>query len=377
VALIVVGMLWKGGSDRSDAAGLAKLESLVDDGRLDEAAELLTSAGMNLDSRALAGLAARAAGTLSIETSPAGVDVSITRVTPLESLATRAPIDAGRTPRAGRTLLAGEYIARFTGASITPVEIPILIEKGKETRLNRSILAAGPAHENMALVSAGPTPQPPGGGPIPAFRVDRHEVTNAEYARFIAAGGYRTQSYWTEPMIVDGRPAVWDLAMHRFVDRTGTPGPRLWSAGTYPEGRGNHPVAGVSWYEAAAYAKWAGKELPTAAQWWRAALGENGARLYPWGSDVRTGEQRANFGLVGTQPVGSYLSGLSPFGAFDMAGNVREWLADTHPGTTRKVVVGGSWQDPMYMFEASHAESFDRAFSNEAIGFRCVKAADR
>jgi serine/threonine-protein kinase len=95
--------------------------------------------------------------------------------------------------------------------------------------------------------------------------------------------------------------------------------------------------------------------------------------VFPWGRDVRTAEQRANFGLVGTRPVGSQLAGLSPFGCFDLAGNVREWLRDTQPGTTRKIVVGGSWQDPVYMFELSHAESFDRAFANEAIGFRCVR----
>jgi formylglycine-generating enzyme required for sulfatase activity len=229
----------------------------------------------------------------------------------------------------------------------------------------------------MALVSAGPPPNPPGGAGIPAFLIDRHEVTNAQFARFIEAGGYRTASYWADPIAIDSRPTTWEIAMHRFVDRTGTPGPRLWSGGTYAEGKGDHPVVGISWHEAAAYAKWAGKELPSAAQWWRAALGENGSRLYPWGSDVRTGEQRANFGLVGTQPVGSHLAGVSPFGALDMAGNVREWLADTQAGTTRKVVVGGSWQDPLYMFEAAHAESFDRAFSNEAIGFRCVRKGGR
>ena len=160
--------------------------------------------------------------------------------------------------------------------------------------------------------------------------------------------------------------------MHRFVDRTGTPGPRLWSGGAFPEGKADHPVVGVSWYEAAAFAKWAGKALPTTSQWWRAALGD-GSALYPWGNDVRTGERRANFGLIGTQPVGSHLAGVGPFGTFDMAGNVREWLADTQAGTTRKIVVGGSWQDPLYMFEAAHAESFEPAFSNEAIGFRCVR----
>ena len=133
-----------------------------------------------------------------------------------------------------------------------------------------------------------------------------------------------------------------------------------------------HPVAGVSWYEAAAYARWLGKELPGREQWWRAALGDTRG-AYPWGNDVKTAEIRANFGLVGTRPAASYPLGVSPFGCLDMAGNVREWLRDPAPDSTLRLVVGGSWEDPSYMFELSHTESFDPAFANQAIGFRLVR----
>ncbi|HEV8117699.1 MAG TPA: SUMF1/EgtB/PvdO family nonheme iron enzyme, partial [Thermoanaerobaculia bacterium] len=190
--------------------------------------------------------------------------------------------------------------------------------------------------------------------------------------RFIAAGGYRDQTFWPETLIVNGKATPWKAAMPAFLDRTGLPGPRSWSGGNFPEGKADHPVVGVSWYEATAYGRWLGKELPTREQWWRAALGDT-RWAFPWGNDVKTAESRANFGLVGTRPVGSFLLGVSPFGCFDMAGNVREWLREPAGDSALRSVVGGSWEDPAYMFEASHIETFEPAFSNNAIGFRLVR----
>ncbi len=374
-ALVAAGVVvWRGSWEGAGAAEIARIEAAADAGRLDETFELLQASGLDLGSSRLAGVAARAGGTLSIVTEPPGASVSVTRVTPLDSLAQRPSVALGRAPLSARPLIAGEYVIRLSGEAVAPLELPVSVEKGTEARLHRTLLPAPKSSEGLVLVTAGPSPLTSGGPPLPAFLIDRHEVTNAEFARFIAAGGYRNVAYWADPMPIDGRPTPWEVAMHRLVDRTGTPGPRMWSGGGFPEGKADHPVVGVSWYEAAAFAQWAGKELPTATQWWRAALGDGGG-VFPWGRDVRTVEQRANFGLIGTQPVGSHLAGVSPFGCFDLAGNVREWLRDTQPGTTRKIVVGGSWQDPVYMFEPSHAESFDRAFANEAIGFRCVRAA--
>ena len=83
---------------------------------------------------------------------------------------------------------------------------------------------------------------------------------------------------------------------------------------------------------------------------------------------------RANFGFRGTQPGGSYLLGVSPYGCYDMAGNVREWLRDAKPINKGCIVVGGSWSDSSYMFEPTHAESFNPEFAGENIGFRCVKS---
>lgn len=202
--------------------------------------------------------------------------------------------------------------------------------------------------------------------------IDKYEVTNAQYQKFIAAGGYRDPSIWPNNLIIDGQVFIWESGIQKFVDRTGIPGPRFWSGGGYLKGKNDHPVVGISWYEAAAYAHWAEKELPTFDQWYLAALGDNDG-IFPWGKDVITTDQRANFGLIGTQAVGSFALGVSPFGCLDMAGNVAEWIHDLSRGDSHKIVVGGSWRQPPYMFEFAHAEFFEPAYANEDIGFRCVK----
>jgi formylglycine-generating enzyme required for sulfatase activity len=356
-----------------EAAELQRVEAAAREGNLEAVFRLVEAADLDLGSPRLASLAARVAGTFSLRTDrPARV--AVTRVQPLDSLAARPHIDLGTAPIESRRLVAGEYVVRLAGEGTEPLELLATLEPAKETLIDARLLAAGPAAAGMALVPAGPLRVGDIDENVPAFLIDRREVTNAQYARFIAAGGYRNPASWTSPISIDGEVVSWDAAMHRFVDRTGTPGPRFWSGGTHPEGKADHPVVGVSWYEAAAYARWAGKALPSAAQWWRAALGE-GRVVFPWGSDVRTAEQRANFDLVGTRPTGSTPAGLSVFGCYDMAGNVREWLASLQPGTGRRLVVGGSWQDPVYMFEPAHTESFDPAFANDSIGFRAAMPA--
>jgi formylglycine-generating enzyme required for sulfatase activity len=92
----------------------------------------------------------------------------------------------------------------------------------------------------------------------------------------------------------------------------------------------------------------------------------------PWGTNTKAAEKRANFGQSGTREVGTLPSGVSAFGCYDMAGNVREWLRDPQPRDSRRGVTGGSFLDEIYMFEPSHIERFDPAYANEAIGFRLV-----
>jgi hypothetical protein len=373
VIVAVAAGVWtrRNAETRRFRAMVAPLESAAAAGRLDEVSSLLRQTGLDLGDERLAGIAARVGGTLSVASDPAGAAVTIARVSPLPGFASRPPVTIGHSPATAR-LVAGEYLVRLSADGTNPVNLLATVAAEKDLRVTRKLLPASGASEGMTLVDEGISAISPGGAIVPAFLIDTYEVTNERFFKFVAAGGYRDQTFWPETLIVKGRPAPWSEAVKAFVDRTGLPGPRSWSDGKFREGKGDHPVVGVSWYEATAFGRWRGEELPTREQWWRAALdGTHGA--FPWGNDVKSAEIRANFGLGGTRPVGSYPLGVSPFGCFDMAGNVREWLRDPPPDAALRSVVGGSWEDPSYMFEISHTEGFDPAFADDAIGFRLVR----
>ena len=195
--------------------------------------------------------------------------------------------------------------------------------------------------------------------PAPSFLIDRQEVTNAEFKAFVDAGGYQKRDYWTEPFSRDGKTLEWEEAMAIFRDRTGRPGPDTWQGGSPPAGQEQHPVTGVSWFEAAAYAAYRGKRLPTIYHWSHAARPELGEAV------TRT----ANFGGPGPLPA-TASRGLGAYGTVDMAGNVREWVwNDTGDGA--RYILGGAWNDPDYQFLYSDTRSpFDRSATN---GFRCMK----
>ena len=107
---------------------------------------------------------------------------------------------------------------------------------------------------------------------LPDYWIDRHEVTNREFKRFLDDGGYRRPEFWREPFVKDGTELTFDdAAMTLSATRQGSPVRRRWELGAYPAGQDDYPVAGVSWYEAAAYARWAGKSLPTIYHWSRVA----------------------------------------------------------------------------------------------------------
>ncbi len=195
---------------------------------------------------------------------------------------------------------------------------------------------------------------------IDDFLIDRHEVTNEEYKKFVDAGGYWKREFWKPPFVRDGRTIPWEEAVALFRDATGRPGPATWEAGDYSKGHEKYPVAGVSWYEAAAYAEFAGKSLPTAYHWTRASQSAAYTPLITSGS---------NFGREGTWPVGSE-GALSGFGTTDMAGNVKEWCLNESKDGTR-LILGGGFGEPSYMFYNTDIQSPWERQAN--FGFRCVK----
>src|SRR5262249_41148162 len=143
--------------------------------------------------------------------------------------------------------------------------------------------------------------------------------------KFIQAGGYDTLEIWP--------PEVWPSVV-RFTDRTGQPGPRDWENRTFPSRQAEHPVVGICWYEAMAYARWVGKRLPTAAEWqkaggWPEQLSGGSCSRYPWG-DLFDPE-RANLASAGVGAivaVHAFPGGATPNGIYQMTGNVWEWLDD-------------------------------------------------
>jgi len=220
--------------------------------------------------------------------------------------------------------------------------------------------------DDMVLISSGTAQsesysksEPKKAGTI-EYWIDKYEVTNEKFKEFVDQGGYQKQDYWKHTFVRDGRQLEWEEAMMEFRDQTGRPGPSTWSGGTYPEGWEKHPVSGVSWYEAAAYAEFAGKSLPTTRHWRGASCLFQVGALVPW----------SNMEGEGTAPVGSHL-GIGLTGLYDMAGNVREWCYNAKDSeNSRRYILGGSWAEPTYMFDFIVSLSvWDRSLIN---GFRCA-----
>jgi formylglycine-generating enzyme len=256
----------------------------------------------------------------------------------------------------------------------------------------------------------GPEERPVRRVDVAAFRIERHPVTNAQFAAFVRATGYRTVAERPlDPADFPGAP-VENLVPGSLVF-TPTPGPVdlrhlaqwwTWTPGACwrrPEGprssladRADHPVVHVAHPDAEAYAAWAGLALPTEAQWETAARGGLDRAEFTWGDEPEApGERRANFwhgafpwradpGYGRTSPVGTYPS--NPYGLVDMAGNVWEWTADRwdepDDDDVRRVVKGGSFLCAdsycrRYRPAARRGQPADSGMSH--IGFRCVGAS--
>ncbi|MHC4117727.1 MAG: protein kinase domain-containing protein [Planctomycetota bacterium] len=195
----------------------------------------------------------------------------------------------------------------------------------------------------------------------PAFLIDKYEVTNRQFKAFVDSGGYQEPRYWREKFVKDGKTLAFSEAVEQFRDQGDDFGPATWCDGTYPRDQADYPVGGISWYEAAAYACFRGKHLPTIFHWFLAS-GANDVpgRVSPM----------SNFGNSPT-PVGSH-GVMSKFGLYDGAGNVREWCHNRIEGREQlRNILGGAWGDHEYLFTGGELRSpWDRDIAN---GVRCVE----
>jgi formylglycine-generating enzyme required for sulfatase activity len=176
---------------------------------------------------------------------------------------------------------------------------------------------------------------------VDGYYIDRYPVTNADYARFCEETGH-------------DKPPPW------------------YNTGTYPEGKGDHPVVQVVWSDAVAYAEWAGKRLPSQAEWEKAARGTDG-REWPWGNEFDKTKCNTYETDVGTTtPVGKYSpDGDSPYGVGDMAGNVYEWTANGS-GLVLMPLRGGSWNEFKDEARCVARRKHTPRRKNDFIGFRCA-----
>ena len=192
------------------------------------------------------------------------------------------------------------------------------------------------------------------------FDFDRFEVTNEQYLEFVDAGGYDEPRFWQDlAFSIDGDDTSWEAARERFVDATGRTGPSTWELGRFREGTARHPVGGVSWYEAVAYARFRGKRLPTIHHWSLATHG-------PITLITQLVGMMAPLANLSGRPVSDVgqSGSMGVYGIFDSAGNVREWIWNEGSDGNRWIL-GGGWSEPEYTFtNRNELPAMDRAAVN-------------
>lgn len=368
---------------------LQKVEDLAKAERNFEAYDLATEVDSVLPGdEDLAQLWPAISDSLTVHSEPAGARVYLRRFQPDASGKFPQREYAGQTPVDDLRIPRGNYILQLEKDGFAPFERTI---SGTIPRIGGSFIETPPLKiETRLLETDKVRPRMvhvPGGEyglvnwsrsteakvNLSEFFIDKYEVTNAEFKEFVSSGGYWRKEYWRYPILKEGKEMPLDDALRDFKDTTGLPGPRSWVNQTYPEGKDNFPVTEITWYEASAYAEFRGKRLPTVFQWEKAARDGTFDPRYnamPWGF-IRQGEttdNRANMRGTGTVSVESNEFGMSPFGAYNMAGNVYEWNLNQSPEGF--ITSGGAWNDLAYSF-GDYGE-YPGMYSSNRIGFRCV-----
>ena len=294
----------------------------------------------------------RFAQETAVTSDPPGAEVAIRSLAPGDE----GWIVLGTTPLTTRVPV-GQMRWRFTLTGHDPLEI---IPNPFPT--SASLVRSGTAPPGMVRVAAGTfeAERSDTRMPLPEYWIDTYEVTNKQFKEFVDLGGYQKREYWREPFVSRGHTLAWEEGIAKFRDATGRPGPATWELGTFPDGQADWPVNGVSWYEAAAYAAYAGKSLPTIYHWYQAS-GAFGVF-----SDVL---KISNFRGRGPERAGSSGS-LGPFGTNDMAGNVKEWTWNQST-QGRRFILGGAYYEAPYQFHDEDAS--DPMERRPGFGFRCIR----
>lgn len=284
--------------------------------------------------------------------------------------------ERSRIRAAGETAMLmaqqGNYqVARYTAEEVANL---LSLDQWKEIEITISI-PAGEFIMGTDSVQSNEQNHPQRKVSLPAYKIDKYPVTNAQYARFIAATGHRP--------------------------------PSAWANGKIPSGRELHPVTLVSWHDANRYAQWVGKRLPSEAEWEKAARGTDGRR-WPWGNVMDPSRLNTYYNVGSTTLVTAYPQGASPYGVMDMAGNVSQWTADDflpYPGTDApqdlfkakagvvssaadrslrvldlittdaryKSMRGGSWKSDPFSTASYHRNYSLPNYASDFYGFRCAQ----